>query len=226
MTNLEQALEELNDDLLEMTRLVESQLNKCRQAAVENDMDLANEVATSDKRVNAMDLKIDRECENILALYTPVATDLRFVLAAIKICSNLERIGDNAQQIAKSTMKIIKKADIPLIKNFKILRMFDTAMSMLVDAYDAMENNDSSLARKIFKKDDIINDANKQAPNVAVKLLNEQNHNPKIILELFSICRKLERIGDLNKNLAEEIIFHLEAEVLRHKKRKNKIRER
>lgn len=189
-------------------------------------MDLAKEVATSDKRVNAMDLKVDRECENILALYMPVATDLRFVLAAIKICSNLEQIGDYAQQIAKSTMKIIKKADIPLIRNFKILKMFDTAMSMLVDAYEAMENNDSSLARKIFKKDDFINDANKQAANVAAKLLTEKSHNPKIILELFSICRKLERIGDLNKNLAEEIIFHLEleAEVLRHKNRKNKIR--
>lgn len=189
-------------------------------------MDLAKEVATSDKRVNAMDLKVDRECENILALYMPVATDLRFVLAAIKICSNLEQIGDYAQQIAKSTMKIIKKADFPLIRNFKILKMFDTAMSMLVDAYEAMENNDSSLARKIFKKDDFINDANKQAANVAAKLLTEKSHNPKIILELFSICRKLERIGDLNKNLAEEIIFHLEleAEVLRHKNRKNKIR--
>lgn len=189
-------------------------------------MDLAKEVATSDKRVNAMDLKVDRECEYILALYMPVATDLRFVLAAIKICSNLEQIGDYAQQIAKSTMKIIKKADIPLIRNFKILKMFDTAMSMLVDAYEAMENNDSSLARKIFKKDDFINDANKQAANVAAKLLTEKSHNPKIILELFSICRKLKRIGDLNKNLAEEIIFHLEleAEVLRHKNRKNKIR--
>ena len=189
-------------------------------------MDLAKEVATSDKRVNAMDLKVDRECENILALYMPVATDLRFVLAAIKICSNLEQIGDYAQQIAKSTMKFIKKADFPLIRNFKILKMFDTAMSMLVDAYEAMENNDSSLARKIFKKDDFINDANKQAANVAAKLLTEKSHNPKIILELFSICRKLERIGDLNKNLAEEIIFHLEleAKVLRHKNRKNKIR--
>ena len=134
-------------------------------------MDLAKEVATSDKRVNAMDLKVDRECENILALYMPVATDLRFVLAAIKICSNLEQIGDHAQQIAKSTMKIIKKADFPLSRNFKILKMFDTAMSMLVDAYEAMENNDSSLARKIFKKDDFINDANKQAANVAAKLL-------------------------------------------------------
>lgn len=189
-------------------------------------MDLAKEVATSDKRVNAMDLKVDRECDYILTLYMPVATDLRFVLAAIKICSNLEQIGDYAQQIAKSTMKIIKKADIPLIRNFKILKMFDTAMSMLVDAYEAMENNDSSLARKIFKKDDFINDANKQAANVAAKLLTEKSHNSKIILELFSICRKLERIGDLNKNLAEEIIFHLEleAEVLRHKNRKNKIR--
>ena len=189
-------------------------------------MDLAKEVATSDKRVNAMDLKVDRECEYILALYMPVATDLRFVLAAIKICSNLEQIGDYAQQIAKSTMKFIKKADFPLIRNFKILKMFDTAMSMLVDAYEAMENNDSSLARKIFKKDDFINDANKQAANVAAKLLTEKSHNSKIILELFSICRKLERIGDLNKNLAEEIIFHLEleAKVLRHKNRKNKIR--
>ena len=189
-------------------------------------MDLAKEVATSDKRVNAMDLKVDRECEYILALYMPVATDLRFVLAAIKICSNLEQIGDYAQQIAKSTMKFIKKADFPLIRNFKILKMFDTAMSMLVDAYEAMENNDSSLARKIFKKDDFINDANKQAANVAAKLLTEKSHNSKIILELFSICRKLERIGDLNKNLAEEIIFHLEfeAKVLRYKNRKNKIR--
>jgi phosphate transport system protein len=223
MTNLESALEELKDDILEMTRLVQNQLAKCRDAAIDNDMDLAKEVSNNEKRINAMDLKIDRECENILALYTPVASDLRFVLASIKICSNLERIGDNIQQIAKSTGKIIKKADIGLIKNFKILAMFDTAISMLDDANKAFEEDDSKMARKVFKKDDFLNDATSRADNVAAKLIKEGEVNPKIILELFSIVRKLERIGDLNMNLAEEIIFYIEAKVLRHKKPKKKL---
>ncbi len=222
MTNLEVALEELKNDILEMTRLVQNQLHKCMEAAINNDMDLAKEVSNNEKRINAMDLKIDRECEDILALYTPVASDLRFVLASIKICSNLERIGDNVQQIAKSTAKIIKKADTGLIKGFKILAMFDTASSMLEDAKKAMEEEDSTIARKVFKKDDFINSAKDRADGVAAKLIKEGKVNPKIVLELFSIVRKLERVGDLNMNLAEEIIFHLEAEVLRHKKPKKK----
>jgi phosphate transport system protein len=222
MTNLEVALEELKEDLLEMTRLVQNQLTKCKDAAVNNDIDLAKEVSNNEKRINAMDLKIDRECEDILALHTPVASDLRFVLAAIKICSNLERIGDNVQQIDKSTVKIIKKADIGIIKGFKILSMFDMASSMLEDARTAMEEDDSKMARKVFKKDDFLNDATNRADGVAVKLIKEAKENPKIILELFSIVRKLERVGDLNMNLAEEIIFHLEAKVLRHKKPKKK----
>jgi phosphate transport system protein len=223
MTNLETSLEELKDDILEMTRLVQNQLRKCKEAAINNDIDLAKEVSNNEKRINAMDLKIDRQCENILALYTPVASDLRFVLASIKICSNLERIGDNVQQIAKSTSKIIKKADIGLIKDFKILAMFDTATSMLDDAKAALEDDDSKLARKVFKKDDFLNQATARADGVAAKFIKAGEVNPKIILELFSIVRKLERVGDLNMNLAEEIIFYLEAKVLRHKKPKKKI---
>jgi phosphate transport system protein len=223
MTNLEAALEELKSDILEMSRMVQSQLSKCKEAAINNDMDLAKEVSNNEKRINAMDLKIDRECEDILALHTPVATDLRFVLASIKICSNLERIGDNVHRIAKSTAKIIKKADISLIKNFKIIAMYDTASSMLNDARAAMEEEDSTLARKVFQKDEFLNAVTHRADGIAVKLIKEGKVNPKIILELFSIVRKLERVGDLNMNLAEEIIFHLEAKVLRHKKPKKKI---
>ncbi|HET6991506.1 MAG TPA: PhoU domain-containing protein, partial [Bacteroidia bacterium] len=101
MSHLDNEIHLLKEELIEMQRTVRSQLTKCKNALIHFDTDLAKEVLANEKRVNALELKIDRDCENILALLNPVAVDLRFILAALKINSNMERIGDNAEGIAR-----------------------------------------------------------------------------------------------------------------------------
>lgn len=222
MSNLESELDQLKKDLLDMTHLVKTQLEKSMEAAFNNDQDLAEEVVSNDKRVNGIELKIDKDCENILALYAPVAIDLRFVLASLKINHDLERIGDHAEGIARYVLEIGGKVDEEIWALFKVAEMYEKASTMLDDIHQALENEDTKLARKIFKKDDYLNKKNKKATKSAIKHLKENPENAKIIIPLLSIIRKLERVGDLSKNLGEEIIFHIEAKVLKHKKKVKK----
>ncbi len=222
MSNLEIALEDLRNNLLEMAELVSLQLNNCKLVIEKNDSDLANEVISMDKRVNAMELKIDRDCENILALYNPVATDLRFVLAGLKSNHDLERIGDNIRGIARASEGVSTKKESDLVARFKIIEMFNTAVSMLGDVCNAIEQDDTTLVRKIFEKDQKLDKIDKKALPIAANLLKEHPEKPTAILSLYTIVKKLERIGDLSTNLGEEIIFHIEAKVLKHKKKLKK----
>ncbi|MDQ3395086.1 MAG: phosphate signaling complex protein PhoU [Bacteroidota bacterium] len=222
MSNLEVELDHLKQGLLEMTELVKNQLEKSKSATFNYDLDLANEVIANDKRVNAIELKLDKDCENILALYAPVAIDLRFVLASLKINHDLERIGDHAEGIARYVKDLDEKIEEEFLIEFKLAEMFGKAITMLEDIQEALQNDDTELARKIFKKDDFLNKKNKKATKNAINLINQAPEKAKIIIPLLSIIRKIERVGDLTKNLGEEIIFHIEAKVLKHKKKEKK----
>ncbi|MDQ3536528.1 MAG: phosphate signaling complex protein PhoU [Bacteroidota bacterium] len=222
MSNLEVELEHLKQDLLEMTDLVKNQLEKSMIAVFSNDLDLANQVIANDKRINGLELKIDKDCENILALYAPVAIDLRFVLASLKINHDLERIGDHAEGIARYVADFGEKIEEEILAEFKIAEMYGKAITMLEDINEALQNDDTKLARKIFKKDDYLDKRNKKATKNAVKLIEQFPEKAKIIIPLLSIVRKIDRVGDLTKNLGEEIIFHIEAKVLKHKKKEKK----
>lgn len=200
-----------------MWTLVNSQLSKAREAFLTFDKDLAREVATKEKRVNGSELKIDRDCENIFALFCPVAIDLRFVLAVLKINSNLERIGDIAEGIAKYIIDADGPFSDEMLKITRILPMYEEAVNMLVDTQDAFEKEDTILARSVFKKDDFLDDVNKASHKVLEKHLKDHPEDASQALWILSIIRKLERVGDQSKNIAEEIIFYLEAKVLKHK---------
>jgi phosphate transport system protein len=216
MTHLDTELKQLKDELIDMHRLVHSQVSKCKMALVRFDFDMAREVLMAEKRVNALELKIDRDCENILALFNPVAIDLRFVLAALKINSNLERIGDNAESIARYVMDVKEPFPMEFMDSYAIPEMADIALSMLDDAMIALDKEDTAAARKIFLKDDSLDLINRKATDTTIGLMNQRNNMPLHFLNLLSIVRKFERIGDQTKNISEEIIFYIEAKVLRH----------
>lgn len=222
MPNFEAKSAQLKQDLLEMSFLVKTQLKKSREALLHNDLDLANEVVINDKRINGLELKIDKDCENILALHSPVAIDLRFILATLKINHDLERIGDHAEGIGWYVIDIGKKIDQEILEQFMVAQMYNKAITMLEDVYEALDNEDTTLARKIFKKDDFLNKKNKKATKIAIKLIKNAPEKAKVVIPLLSIVRKLERVGDLTKNMGEEIIFHIEAKVLKHKKKSKK----
>lgn len=216
MTPIETEIVALKKELVSMWILVQSQLNKAREAMVNFDKDLAREVLVKEKRVNSFELKIDRDCENIFALHCPVAIDLRFLLAALKINTNLERIGDIAAGVAKYVIDSQSGFDTKLLEATDVIRMYDEAINIVIDTRTAFENEDTALARSVFKHDEILDVVNRGAnANIGevikgdITMLNEA-------LFILSIIRKLERIGDQSKNIAEEIIFYVEAKILKH----------
>jgi phosphate transport system protein len=173
-------------------------------------------VLVKEKRVNSFELKIDRDCENIFALYCPVAVDLRFLLAALKINTNLERIGDIAAGVAKYVIESSVNFDEIVLENISLLRMYDEAVNILTDTRIAFEKEDTVLARSIFKRDDILDAINVSAPNAITELIKKDLSSMPEALYMLSIFRKLERVGDQSKNIAEEIIFYVEAKILKH----------
>ena len=216
MTPIETEIVALKKELVSMWILVQSQLNKAREAMVNFDKDLAREVLVKEKRVNSFELKIDRDCENIFALHCPVAIDLRFLLAALKINTNLERIGDIAAGVAKYVIDSSAGFDKKVLEATDVMRMYDEAINIVIDTRTAFENEDTALARSVFKHDEILDAVNRSAnANISeviksdITMLNEA-------LFILSIIRKLERIGDQSKNIAEEIIFYVEAKILKH----------
>jgi len=156
MAPIENEIISLKKELINMWMLVQSQLNKTREAMTNFDKDLAREILVKEKRVNSFELKIDRDCENIFALHCPVAIDLRFLLAALKINTNLERIGDIAAGVAKYVIESTANFNEAALESTSILRMFDEAIAILTDTRTAFENEDTALARSIFKRDENI----------------------------------------------------------------------
>ncbi|HTK17900.1 MAG TPA: phosphate signaling complex protein PhoU [Mucilaginibacter sp.] len=216
MTQLENEISALKKELANMWILVQSQLNKAREAMVNFDKDLAREVLVKEKRVNSFELKIDRDCENIFALYCPVAIDLRFLLAALKINTNLERIGDIAAGVAKYVIDSTSGFDKKVLEATDVIRMYDEAINIVIDTRTAFENEDTALARSVFKHDEMLDAVNIKANANIGEVIKEDITMLNEALFILSIIRKLERIGDQSKNIAEEIIFYVEAKILKH----------
>lgn len=219
MTHLDTEIHLLREEIIEMHRMVRTQLLKCKNALLEFDRDLAKEVVAAERRVNALELKVDRDCENILALFNPVAVDLRFILAVLKINSNLERIGDHAESIARYVLDLDKAYDKSIPDIYKVEEGFQVAISMIDDSLDALLKEDTSLARKVFTKDEVLDQINRNATLATIELIEKKSPDPLHYLNMLSIVRKIERTGDQTKNIAEEIIFFIEAKVLRHGKK-------
>jgi len=216
MTPLEFEITAVKKELINMWILVQSQLNKAKEAIVKFDKDIAREVLVKEKRVNSFELKIDRDCENIFALHCPVAIDLRFLLAALKINTNLERIGDIAAGVAKYVIDSSTNFDAVAMESTSMLRMFDESINILTDARTAFEMEDTVLARSIFKRDDVLDNINDNASNSVAEVIKKDINSMTEALYILSIIRKLERVGDQSKNIAEEIIFYVEAKILKH----------
>ncbi|MEO5908653.1 MAG: phosphate signaling complex protein PhoU [Ginsengibacter sp.] len=222
LTPLDNELQQLKSETINMWEMVLSQLEKTEQALANMDKDLAREVVLTEKRVNAYELKIDSDCEDIIALFAPVAINLRFLLAVLKINMNLERTGDIAEGISKFVVNSPGDFDNELLQITRVIEMFKQGNEMIYEVMNAFEKEDTTLARKVFRKDDLLDEINKNAASTVIEYI--QNNPAKIesALYILSSIRKLERVGDQAKNMAEEIIFYSEAKVLKHKPKNKK----
>ena len=210
----EEELQELKQRLLTMGALVEERAHRAVRALIDRRLDEAEAVIAADQEVNDLQIEIDDRCLKLLALQQPMASDLRLITAAIKINSDLERIGDQAVNVAQNTLKILPYP--PLKPVIDIPRMAQIAEGMTRDALDSFVSRDAALARLVLQRDDEVDRCKDQVFRV---LLTHMMADPGTIqraLPLILISRNLERIADHATNIAEDVIFLVEAKDVRH----------
>jgi phosphate transport system protein len=217
MNHTEKELLAIKEEVQQMWKLTLSQLDKARHAFFGSDSELAREVISREKRVDALELQIDSDCENYIALFSPVAVDLRLTLSLIKISVTLERIADFAEGIARYVVDTGNHSvNHALLKDLQIERMFDILMGMLGDSYTALESENTRISGKIMAMDDEIDALYRASLEIMTNYLTSSPEHVRSGLLLFLIIRKLERIGDHCSNLVEEIVFYVDAKVLKH----------
>ena len=216
-THLETELYKLKQELFEMWDLVLSQVKTAQEAIRDFDKGAAAEVLFKEKMVDVFELRLDRDCEQIIALYSPVAVDLRLTLATLKINTNLERIADFAKGIAKYVAKSPKDTINPeLLKVTALVDLLQNVYTMLSDARKALEMENSRKAVSIFAKDDFLDDMHRRSNDIISNYIRSHPDELDESLNVHSMIRKIERMGDHTSNIAEEIVFYLEAKVLKH----------
>ena len=214
---IESELMNLREEVNEMWTLVYNQLSRAGKSVLTFDRELAQQVIVREKRVNAFELKIDCDAEDAIALYNPVAIDLRFVLAMLKISTNLERLGDFAEGIARFVVHCDKEElDKELLRELRLEEMVKRVLCMLDTAKRALNEESVELAVSVFGKDNLLDEINANVSNVLTTYLEAHKGDIRMCLDLASVFRKLERSGDHITNLAEEIVFYIDAEVLKH----------
>lgn len=214
---IESELVLLKNEIEEMWTLVYNQLDRAGEAVLTFDKELAQQVMVREKRVNALELKIDSDIEDIIELYNPVGVDLRFVLAMLKINSNLERLGDFAEGIARFVITSEEPVlDSDLLKSLRLEEMLTEVLSMLEITKRALNEESIDLASTVFSKDNTVDEINTNVTKVLAGYIGEHSDAVLLALNLVSVFRKLERAGDHITNIAEEIVFYVDAKVLKH----------
>jgi phosphate transport system protein len=212
--HFEHELQELKKRLLAMGALVEERVERAVQALVERRAGLAQQVIDADVEINELQIEIDDRCLKLLALQAPMASDLRFITAAMKINADLERIGDQAVNIAQNAAKLL--AAPPLRPLLDVPRMAEIAQQMTRDCLDAFVRRDAALAWRVLERDDEVDALKDQVFRV---LLTHMMADPGTIeraLALILVARNLERVADHATNIAEDVIFMVEARDVRH----------
>ena len=207
-------LDALKQTLLAMGALVEDQIRRVMRALVERDDALARDVIERDQQVNAYDVEVDEKCVELLARYQPAAGDLRFLTTAMKIVTDLERIGDQAVNIAQRALELNREAQLkPYID---LPRMAAKSQQMVKDALDAFVARDAGLARDVCARDSEVDALKEQ---VFRELLTFMMGDPKTIaraLHLILVSRFLERVADHATNIAEMVVYMIEGKIVRH----------
>jgi phosphate transport system protein len=217
MLQIEIELQKIKDSLQEMWMLVEKQLRKAEKALLNCDKATAREVISREKMVNALELKIDAECEAFIATYNPVAIDLRLALSILKINNNLERIGDFAEGIAIFVLKnMSEKLNETFREKLHIEEMFNEALKMYSLSKEAFNEENTEKAEKVFGIDNFVDEINLNAVKVLSDEMLAEPKKAEELMFLHAVVRRLERIGDRCNNIAEEIVFYLDAKVLKH----------
>ncbi|MCD6024976.1 MAG: phoU 2 [Fibrobacteria bacterium] len=211
--HFERDLAQLRNKLEEMVRLCNESMDSASQAFLESNAQAAERAFLNERRINQLEIEIDHDVVDCFALFQPVAVDLRFLLAILKINNDLERIADHVVNICQSAVTC---ASQPPATRLELARMFELARNMFTDACRSFFDKDLQTARAVLETDDMVDGLNRSTIREAVQLVKGGTLSLESALELMRIARNLERIGDLSTNIAEEVIFHVQAKVIKH----------
>lgn len=212
--HFEREIDSLKEKLLLMGGCAEQLVRKSIASLVRRDTALAREAFDDDRQIDRLEIDVEERCIRLFALQQPLATDLRFIMAALKISNDLERVGDHGVNIAQSTLRLVEQPQLkPLVD---IPRMADLATAMLNDALDAFVRRDSESARRLCRKDDEVDQLNRQVFRELISYMIESPSTISRAMELILVARNLERVADLATNIAEEVVFIHEARIIKH----------
>jgi phosphate transport system protein len=207
-------LEKIKKQILSLGAMVEDRLRQTFQAIQDGDIEVAKTVIKSDWEIDEKEVEVEEECLKILALYQPVAVDLRFLVAVIKINNDLERIADEAVNIAERVTNIMGRPVDGLLIDYT--KMSAIAEDMLKKSLDALVNLDVDLAFRVVTLDDDVDDLHKDAYDLIKQEMLKTPDQSGALINLYLISRHLERIADHATNIAEEVIYLVEGEIVRH----------
>jgi phosphate transport system protein len=208
-------LEQLKERILRVGTLVEEAISKSITALFNRDAALAQRVMASDEEIDRMEVEVEEECLKILALYQPVAADLRFVVAVLKINNDLERMGDLAKNIAKRVSQLAAGRPCPLPPEIRTMAM--QTQEMVKQSLDAVVNGDPMLARQVREEDDAVDAARQKIRRRVLEALEEGTEDVETLLRINSVSKHIERIADMATNVAEDVIYMAEGEIVRHR---------
>jgi len=214
MRHFEQELEELKGKLLEMSALVEASVQRSVAAVAQKDRSAADQVFRDEARINALEMEIDEFAINLLATQQPLAADLRLIVAALKINTDLERMGDLSVSIAERAVSLLSE---PMIKPMVDIRhMSSLVESMVRKSLDAFVANDADMARSVLASDDAVDSLRTAYYHELVSFMEKDPQNIPQALDLIGITRSLERIADHSTNIAEDVLFLVKGIDVRH----------
>ncbi len=221
---VEDELKAVRDEVLQMWALVSGQMRTVTEALLTADKERAWEVVVREKKVNASELKLDCDIEDFLVLYNPVAVDMRFIVAMLKVNADLERIGDFAENMARFVIRQEgQPIDAALLEATRLKEMCAAVLDMMDTAYAALEGNNIDLANSIFEKDNLVDEINAASTAALAGYVAENPDKAAFCLDFKGVFLRLERAGDHITNLAEEIIFYIDAVVLKHSEKKGSV---
>lgn len=207
-------VERLRALLLSLSAAVEENLRKAVDSVMQRDQTLATQVIDKDREIDLLEVDVEEECLKILALHQPVANDLRFIVAALKINNDLERIGDLAVNIAERTI-FLSTLSMPQT-SFDFPGMAEKAQAMVQNSLDAMLNQDLELAESVRASDDEVDEINRAMYEQIKEGIRKEPDRINALIHLLSISRHLERVADHATNIAEDVIYMIKGEIVRH----------
>ncbi len=213
--HMEREVKKLRKMILSLGALVEENLARAVRSLELRDTVLAEKTAAADAQIDQSEIEIEEECLKVLALHQPVATDLRFLIAVLKINDTLERIGDQAVNIANKSERIASHGNAALI-DVHFNQMANASRSMLKDALDALVNLDGDVARHVCSCDDEVDAMKREARAKVVAAIKDDPSNTEPLLALLGATRNIERIADLATNIAEDIVYLVDGKIIRH----------